>query len=112
MNVLDQGIDTSTSHGRLLFGLLGTVAEFERALISERTKNAMAGRPRGRKGGRPKALSPKALARAQQLYDAGHMTVREVALAVGVSEATLYRSITTEGSRQKAKGLKDATPPQ
>lgn len=112
LNVLDQGIDTSTSHGRLLFGLLATVSEFERALISERTKNAMASRPRGRNGGRPKALSPKAQSRAQELYDAGQMTVREVALAVGVSEATLYRSITTEGSRRKVNAVKDATPPQ
>lgn len=103
LKVLDQAIDTSTSPGRLMMHLLGAVAEFERALVSERTKNAMAGRARGRNGGRPKALSPKALQRAQELYDAGQMTVKEVARAVGVSEATLYRSITTEGARRRAK---------
>jgi DNA invertase Pin-like site-specific DNA recombinase len=107
LTVLDQGIDTSTSQGRLSFGLLGVVAEFERALISERTKSAMAVRSRGRSGGRPKALSPKALERAQQLYEAGQMTVKEVARAVGVSEATLYRSITTESSRRKAGKQQD-----
>jgi DNA invertase Pin-like site-specific DNA recombinase len=59
--------------------------------------------PRGRNGGRPKALSPKALQRDQELYDAGQMTVKEVARAVGVSEATLYRSIKTESARRKAQ---------
>jgi len=67
----------------------------------------MAVRSRGRSGGRPKALSPKALERAQQLYEAGQMTVKEVARAVGVSEATLYRSITTESSRRKAGKQQD-----
>lgn len=98
--VLSDGIDTSTSSGRLQMQLLGAVAEFERALISERTKIAMAGRPRGRNGGRPKALSPKALRRAQDLYDAGGMTVKEIAAAVGVSQATLYRSLTTKGGKK------------
>jgi DNA invertase Pin-like site-specific DNA recombinase len=45
LKVLDQGMDTSTSHGKLQFGLLAIVAEFEVALVSERTKSAMAGRP-------------------------------------------------------------------
>lgn len=98
--VLSDGIDTSTSSGRLQMQLLGAVAEFERALISERTKIAMAGRPRGRNGGRPKALSPKALRRAQDLYDADGMTVKEIAAAVGVSQATLYRSLTTKGGKK------------
>lgn len=98
--VLSDGIDTSTSSGRLQMQLLGAVAEFERALISERTKAAMVGRARGRNGGRPKALSPKALRRAQDLYDAGGMTVKEIAAAVGVSQATLYRSLITKGGKK------------
>lgn len=110
LTALDQGIDTSTSQGRMSFQMLGVMAEFERALISERTKSAMAARARGRSGGRPKALSPKAVERAQQLYDAGQMTVKEVARAVGVSEATLYRSITTEASRRKARDQPDGAP--
>jgi DNA invertase Pin-like site-specific DNA recombinase len=50
LTVLDQGIDTSTSQGRLQFGLLSVVAEFERVLISERTKTALAGRDAGKEG--------------------------------------------------------------
>ena len=38
LNVIDQSIDTSTSAGRALFQMLGVFAEFERNLISERTK--------------------------------------------------------------------------
>jgi DNA invertase Pin-like site-specific DNA recombinase len=102
LRVLDQAIDTSTSSGLLAMHLIGAVAQFERALISERTKSAMAGRARGRNGGRPKALSPKSLNRAQELYDAGQMTVKEVAAAVGVSEATLYRSLITKSKTKRS----------
>lgn len=91
LKVLDQAIDTSTPEGRLMFSLLASVAEFERSLISERTRNAMASRPRGRNGGRPRAMTPKTRARAQHLYDARELTVKEIAAAVGVSVATLYR---------------------
>lgn len=96
LKVLDQAIDTSTAPGRLMLQMLGAVAEFEAALISERTKAAMVGRARGRQGGRPKALSPRQLARAQALYDAREMTVKEIAGAMGVSQATLYRELKTE----------------
>lgn len=106
LKVLDQAIDTSTSHGRFMFQALAIVSEFEAALVSERTRNALAARPRGRKGGRPKALSPKALQRAQELYDSGKMTVKEVAAAVGCSQATLYRSIITETDRRKTGAQK------
>lgn len=101
LKVLDQGIDTSTAPGRLMLQMLGAVSEFEAALISERTKAAIAGRARGRRGGRPKALSPRAKARAQALYDAREMTVKEIAGAMGVSQATLYRELTTEGAGRR-----------
>ena len=52
---LTEAIDTSTSGGKLIFSVLGAIAEFERALISERTKAGLeAARLRGRKGGRPR----------------------------------------------------------
>lgn len=50
--VLDQGIDTSTAVGRMFFQILGAIAEFEHALMSERTMNGLAAaRARGRTGG-------------------------------------------------------------
>ena len=50
--VLDQGIDTSTAVGRLFFQIIGAIAEFEHALMSERTMDGLAAaRARGRTGG-------------------------------------------------------------
>jgi DNA invertase Pin-like site-specific DNA recombinase len=47
-------IDTTTSAGKLVFGIFASLAEFERDLISERTKAGLASaRARGRKGGAP-----------------------------------------------------------
>src|SRR5256886_2743778 len=66
--VLDQGIDTSTAVGRMFFQILGAIAEFEHALMSERTLDGLAAaRARGRSGGqRPKLTPPQAkIAQAQ-----------------------------------------------
>lgn len=50
-------IDTSTSHGKLVFGIFASLAEFERELIVERTKAGLAAsRARGRMGGRPRKM--------------------------------------------------------
>ena len=50
--VLDQGIDTSTPVGKMFFHILGAIAEFEHALMSERTRDGLAAaRARGRTGG-------------------------------------------------------------
>ena len=54
---LSEAIDTGTAAGRLLFHVMGALAEFERALISERTKAGLAAaRARGRFPGRPRKL--------------------------------------------------------
>src|SRR5271157_2783951 len=54
--VLDQAIDTSTPAGRLLFHVLGSIAEFERDLIRERTEAGIrAAKRRGARIGRPQA---------------------------------------------------------
>src|SRR4028118_639932 len=52
---LSEGIDTTTSGGRLVFHIFGAIAEFERALIIERTQAGLqAAQARGRRGGRPR----------------------------------------------------------
>jgi DNA invertase Pin-like site-specific DNA recombinase len=57
--VLDQGIGTSTAVGRMFFQILGAIAEFEHALISERTRDGLeAARARGRTGGRSPNSAP------------------------------------------------------
>lgn len=103
--VTEQGIDTSTSAGRAFYAMVGIFAELEASLVSERTTIALQGRRRGRNGGRPKALSPRALARAQALYDSKSMTLVEVAAAVGVSKATLCRHLTLDGTRTRTSVL-------
>jgi DNA invertase Pin-like site-specific DNA recombinase len=59
LEVLDQGIDTSTAVGRMFFQILGAIAEFEHTLMSERTTDGLAAaRARGRTGGQKPKLTP------------------------------------------------------
>lgn len=98
---LTDGIDTSTTAGRFFFHVMAALAHMERELVRERTKAGLAAaRARGRNGGRKSKMSDSKLAAAKQLLDTG-TPVQEVATNLGVSRATLYRSL--------AK-LKDAVP--
>ena len=67
---LTEQIDTTTPGGKLIFHIFGSLAEFERDLIRERTQAGLAAaRARGRKGGRPKKLgTPGKIAMARSLY--------------------------------------------
>lgn len=89
---LTDAIDTSSPGGMLVFHMLGAIAEFERALIRERTMAGLAeARRKGKTGGRPRSLSKKDTAAAQALLADGALTAKEVAAHFGVSKATLYR---------------------
>jgi DNA invertase Pin-like site-specific DNA recombinase len=91
---LTENIDTTTSGGKLIFHIFGALAEFERNLIRERTAAGLtAARARGRKGGRPKALTGKQLSIAQDLYEKRH-PITEICRTLKISKATLYRYIT------------------
>lgn len=96
--VLSQGIDTSTPAGRMFFHILGAIAEFERSLIVERTRDGLeAARARGRVGGRKQALKPRQVKLAQEMYDElgddgkRKHTVQEIANELGVARTTIYR---------------------
>ena len=68
--VLDQGIDTSTAVGRMFFQILGSIAELERALMSERTMDGLAAaRARGRTGCQKRKLVPRQVKQARVMYD-------------------------------------------
>lgn len=92
---LTEQIDTTTPGGKLIFHVFGALAEFERDLIRERTHAGLAAaRARGRTGGRPKALAdPKKLALAQALYHGGQTDIATICQTLGISRATLYRSL-------------------
>lgn len=91
---LTEQIDTTTSSGRLIFHIFASLAEFERALIRERTQAGLAAaRARGRKGGRPRAAAlqdAKKLARARELYASQQMSVKEICQWLGISRSTFY----------------------
>ena len=90
---LTENIDTTTSGGKLIFHIFGTLAEFERNLIRERTAAGLtAARVRGRRGGRPKAVTGKQLGIAQDLYEKRH-SIAEICRTLKIAKATLYRHI-------------------
>ncbi|TQC39174.1 recombinase family protein [Rhodococcus sp. WS4] len=91
LKVLEQGIDTATSEGRAMFGMLSVLAEFQRELIVANTRDGLAAaRARGRKGGRPSKLSSDQIELAQRLYDAGDHTVAQIADMLKVPRTTVY----------------------
>ena len=89
-----EAIDTTTAAGKLVFNIFASLAEFERHLISERTRAGLAaGRARGRMGGRPPALTSKQLREARLLLSDPNATVTEVAERYEVSRSTLYKGL-------------------
>ena len=88
--VLDQAIDTSTPTGRLMFNLLGSIAQFERELTRERM---LVGIAKARADGKYKGRAPTARAKAdkvRELRDAG-VGPAEIARQVGISRTSVYR---------------------
>jgi DNA invertase Pin-like site-specific DNA recombinase len=89
---LTEAIDTTTAQGVLVFHMFSALAEFERALIRERTRAGLAAAKRaGRVGGRPRKLTEADLNVARTLLANPDITVGDVADRLGVSPPTLYR---------------------
>ncbi|MCB4821248.1 recombinase family protein [Roseicella aerolata] len=105
---LTERIDTTTAAGRMLTQLLGAFAEFERAMIRERTRAGLAAAAAlGRKGGRRPKLNSEQRAMVVRLVESGQKTAAEVARLFAVDPATVSRllavarhtaSATTEAS--------------
>lgn len=89
---LQEGFDTTTNGGKLVFQIFGALAEFERNLIQERTRAGLeAARARGRMGGRKVKLSPGQVKAMKLMYDSQQHSVSEICSSFGISKPTLYR---------------------
>jgi DNA invertase Pin-like site-specific DNA recombinase len=98
---LNESIDTTTAVGELAFHMIGLIAQFERRLISERTKAGLvAARTRGRNGGRKAKLSSNDIKKAYAMLLVPNMTKAEVAQHFSVSRPTLNKTL---GAEQTAK---------
>ena len=105
--MLTGGIDTTSSTGRLVFGIFATLAEFERDLIQERTLAGLAAaRARGRTGGRPRLMTRAKLRTAMTMMADRNNIATDVAEQLGISVSTLYAYVNGEGqSKPRAQKL-------
>jgi DNA invertase Pin-like site-specific DNA recombinase len=94
---IQDNIDTTTAQGRLMFNLFATFAEFERELISERTKAGLkAARSKGHFAGRKPGLTPEAKKKAWaalHLSKDSKFSVSEILKQLSISKATYYRYV-------------------
>lgn len=90
---LKESIDTSTSTGKLLFTLMSAIAQFERDVIADRTREGLkSARARGRTGGRPRTNSD-IIKKAVKLYNTNQYSIKEIEELTGVKKSTLYRNL-------------------
>ena len=100
---LTDGIDTTTSSGKLVFHIMGALAEFERELIRERTRAGMkAAKQRGTVLGRPRKLTKHQVAQAYELHISGQ-TLTALAPRYGVDRTTLSRAIMRQEERSMVR---------
>ena len=91
---IQDAFDTSTASGKMVFSVIGAMAEYEKNLTRERTIAGLASaRARGRKGGRPKQLDESQVKVAIALAEAGKLMIREICEQVGCSRSTYYRQV-------------------
>ena len=91
-------IDTATPNGKLIFAIFSALAEFERDLISERTKAGLeAARARGRKGGAKFILTKAQVRLAQAAMGQKETIVSELCKELGITKPTLYRYVAPNG---------------
>ena len=92
-------IDTTTSSGKLIFGIFAALAEFEGDLIRERTMAGLAAaRARGRHGGRKFELTKNQIRFAQSAMANRDTRVAQLCEELDISRATLYRYVGPDGA--------------
>lgn len=91
---LTEAIDTTTAAGRMMMQMVGSFAEFERAMIRERTTSGLAqARAEGRIGGRRKKLDPKKRREIAESVLSGRKSGAEMARLYDISEPTVSRIV-------------------
>src|SRR5918993_1981141 len=91
---LTESVDTTTPAGRMMMQMVGAFAEFERAMIRERTSAGLAqARAEGRGGGRRRKLTPKQRAEVAESVLSGRQTAAAMARIFGVSQPTVSRIV-------------------
>ena len=99
LQVLDQHIDTGDATGRLLFNMLGAIAQFETELRAERQMDGIQkAKARGVRFGRRKALSPEQVRELRERRAQGAL-VRELMREYGLSKSSVYRYLQGEVRR-------------
>ena len=94
-SITEPAFDTTSANGKFIIQIFGAVAEFERNLISERTKSGLEGaRRRNKLLGRPKGSSKESIEKyqyAKHLYDNKNIPIEKACKQAGISKATFYR---------------------
>ena len=89
---LQENIDTTSTSGKLIFHIFAALAEFEREIISERTKAGLkAAKSRGRYGGRPKKLDHKQAQMVKRMWKDHSVTIDEICRTFDISRTAMYR---------------------
>jgi DNA invertase Pin-like site-specific DNA recombinase len=97
---LTEQIDTTTSGGKLIFHIFGSLAEFERDIIRERTQAGLiAARARGKRGGRRPTLKPKEIAIVRKLHEDKQTPVEDICRMFKISRMTLWRYVKKDGDK-------------
>ena len=93
LRVLDQAIDTGTPSGRLMLGILGSIAQFEREIMLERQREGIA---KAKREGKYTGRKPTARVQAEEikrLLDVEGLSAVEVAKRLGIGRSSVYRVV-------------------
>jgi DNA invertase Pin-like site-specific DNA recombinase len=107
---LEEGIDTTTSTGQLMFHLFGALSEFEKNLINERSKAGLnAARARGKLGGRPKSLDHNQRQLVVKLYNDRQHSIAEICQMMSISKPTLYSYVSSAQNKPCPSSILDSS---
>ncbi|MBW9174044.1 recombinase family protein [Clostridium estertheticum] len=98
-SIKENWVDTTTPQGKFMFTIFAGISQFERDLISQRTKEGLAAaRARGKKGGRPKLYSTEKIDLAIKMYNSKEYSLSEITALTGISKTSLYRFIASRSN--------------